>query len=136
MRAAVALFGHAGIEWDFTQSSASEQEDLKRWIAFYKEQRDWLQRSKLVRVDDCDDAATLYGFISHDINRALFTYIQREPSKSSHPDSIRITGLDRDRKYRAKAVYPAGKPSTMSRVEGRSDEWCPLERYWTCRTDS
>ena len=117
MRAAVALFGHAGIEWDFTQSSASEQEDLKRWIAFYKEQRDWLQRSKLVRVDDCDDAATLYGFISHDINRALFTYIQREPSKSSHPDSIRITGLDRDRKYRAKAVYPAGKPSTMSRGE-------------------
>jgi len=115
MRAAVALFGHAGIEWDFTQAGNDEIEALGQWVAFYKSVREWMHKARMVRIEDCDSAATLYGFVSPDSSQALFTYIQREPSSSSQPDPILIRGLIAERRYEVKPVFPAGKPRQMSR---------------------
>ena len=71
----------------------------------------------MVRSDDCDRAATLYGFVSDDAKEALFTYIQREPSTSAQPDPILISGLASDQSYEVKPIFPAGKPGQMSRGE-------------------
>lgn len=115
MRAAVALFGHAGIEWDFTTASHDEIQALGDWIKFYKNARGWMHKARLVRIGDCDPSAVLYGFVSEDSSQALFTYIQREPSSSSQPDPILIRGLLSDRRYEVKPVFPAGEPHQMSR---------------------
>ena len=117
MRAAVALFGHAGIEWDFTAATEEEMVALGQWISFYKSARGWLHRARMVRSDDCDRAATLYGFVSDDAKEALFTYIQREPSSSAQPDPILISGLASNKSYEVKPIFPAGKPGQMSRGE-------------------
>lgn len=117
MRAAVALFGHAGIEWDFTTASDEEINALSQWITFYKSARQWIHKSRMVRIDQCDSAATLYGFVSEDAKEALFTYIQREPSSSSQPDPILIKGLIADRLYDVSPVFPAGEPRQMSRSD-------------------
>lgn len=38
-RAGTAVFGHLGVEWDLAKASAEEIPTLRRWIAFYKQER-------------------------------------------------------------------------------------------------
>ncbi|MGA1609602.1 MAG: alpha-galactosidase [Candidatus Nanopelagicaceae bacterium] len=120
MRAAMALFGHAGIEWDITTTSSEDRALLRSWASFYKEHRGWMHRGTMVRIDHSDHSAQLYGVVSDDRAKALFTYVQIIPASSSHPGDLLFRGLDRDRKYRVTPVFPAGKPHEMTR---RSPEW-------------
>lgn len=114
MRAATALFGHAGIEWDITSTSDEERELLRSWGSYYKENRNWMHRGTMVRIDHSDSAAYLYGVVSPDRSRALFTYAQLEPSANSHPVNLRFEGLDSKRRYRLAPTFPAGKPRLMA----------------------
>ncbi len=114
MRAATALFGHSGIEWDITETSPEERALLRSWATFYKENRSWMHKASMVRIDHPDQAAYLYGVVGEDRSRALFTYAQLTPSSSSHPANIRLRGLDHDRRYRLAPVFPAGKPRLMA----------------------
>ena len=34
-RAATAIFGHLGIEWDLRKASAHELEELRAWVGFH-----------------------------------------------------------------------------------------------------
>lgn len=114
MRAATALFGHAGIEWDITSTSDEDRALLKSWATYYKSNREWMHRGTNIRVDHPDQSAYLYGVVSEDQVRALFTYAQLEPASSSHPAVLRFRGLDEDRRYRLSPVFPAGKPREMA----------------------
>ena len=120
MRAATALFGHAGIEWDVTTTSPAERELLRQWAQYYKDHRGWMHQGSMIRVDHSDDSAQLYGVVSEDLRRALFTYIQLTPADTSHPGDLRFRGLSPDQKYRVVAAFPAGKPHEMARS---SPEW-------------
>ena len=120
MRSATALFGHAGIEWDITETKEEERALLKEWASFYKENRGWMHRGKMIRIDHPDSAAYLYGVTSEDSERALFTYVQLVPASTSHPAHLRFRGLDPKRRYRIRPVFPAGKPREMAH---RSPEW-------------
>ena len=120
MRAATALFGHAGIEWDITSTDDEERVLLRQWADFYKEHRQWMHRGAMIRIDHGDDASYLYGVVSDDHKKALFTYAQLTPSTGSHPGNIRLRGLELERRYRVRAVFPAGKPREMAKA---SPEW-------------
>ena len=50
-RAATAIFGHFGIEWDLTAATAQELAELKEWVSFYKANRRLLMGGDLVRLD-------------------------------------------------------------------------------------
>jgi alpha-galactosidase len=114
MRAATALFGHAGIEWDITSTDDSERKLLRDWGTYYKENRKWMHQGMMIRVDHPDAAAYLYGVVSSDQSRALYTYAQLEPSANSHPVNLRFRGLDAKRRYRLAAIFPAGIPRLMA----------------------
>jgi alpha-galactosidase len=120
MRAATALFGHAGIEWDITSTSDEERRLLKEWATFYKTNRGWMHQGEMIRIDHPESTSHLYGVVSEDRSQALFTYVQLTPASSSHPRDLRFRGLDKQRRYRVTAVFPAGKPQEMAR---RSPEW-------------
>lgn len=120
MRAATALFGHAGIEWDITSTSEEERSLLRQWAEFYKERRRWLHRGHMIRIDHVDHSSNLYGIVSEDRSKALFTYVQLTPAATSHPRDLRFRGLDEHGLYRATAVFPAGKPREMGH---HSPEW-------------
>jgi alpha-galactosidase len=45
LRCATALFGHLGIEWDITQASGEELDQLAAWIELYKRHRGLIHRS-------------------------------------------------------------------------------------------
>jgi alpha-galactosidase len=114
MRAATALFGHAGIEWDITRTSDEERTLLKEWAKYYRSNREWMHRGTLIRIDHPDESAFLYGVVSDEKKRALFTYAQLTPASTSFPQTLRFRGLDPAQRYRLAAIFPAGRPREMA----------------------
>ena len=71
-RAATALHGHLGIEWDLTHATTDELRELTAWLAFYRGQRDLLHSGDLVRLDVPDPTLTVTGIVAPDRSRALY----------------------------------------------------------------
>lgn len=113
MRAATALFGHAGIEWDITKANEEELAQLKTWISYYKSKRSLIHSGAMVRMDYPDDAHYLYGVISKDRNEGIFNFVQLQTSTTSQPANIKIRGLNPTQKYQVRAISPAGQPGMM-----------------------
>ena len=110
-RAATALFGHAGIEWDITKLSDEELNTLKSWSEYYKLKRSLIHSGKVVRVDYPEDNHYLHGVVGS--SEALYSFVQLVPIKTSHAPNLRFTGLVRDKNYRVKVVEPAGRAGMM-----------------------
>ncbi len=109
-RLVTALFGHAGIEWDITQTTPEERAALKSWADFYKANRSLIHGGRMVRVDHPCDASSVHGVVAKDRSRALFSYVQEGVTRSSRPIPLRFAGLDPEGRYRVREVQPAGPP--------------------------
>ena len=110
-RAATALIGHLGIEWDLAQATESELAGLAEWIAFYRERRDLLHGGDLVRMDDVDPTLWVSGVIAPDRTRALYSLAYLGRSSEGPLGRITLRGLDPDRRYRVRPLAlgdPAG----------------------------
>ena len=112
-RAATALFGHLGIEWDLTSISAGEAEDLAGVITFYKQVRPLLHSGRVVRVDHSDPTVQVHGVVAKDRAEAIFAYVQLASSPTEVPPPVRLSGLDSGRRYRVLSVPLAGGPSAQ-----------------------
>ncbi len=99
-RAATALFGHLGIEWDLAEASAEELEQLGAWIALYKEMRELLFTGTLVRLDRSEDSLQIQGVVGADARTALFSIACLHRSEMSPRGRLRLRGLDPERRYR------------------------------------
>lgn len=93
------LFGHAGIEWDVTQANPREVSVLKKYIAFYKANRDLIHSGDVVRSDEITGSALAYGTISKDKKTAIFTYMQLGTPDNFGPSLLSLQGLEADAKY-------------------------------------
>jgi alpha-galactosidase len=94
-----ALFGHAGIEWDITEATDAELEVLRKYVAFYKTHRDLLHSGDVVRSDVIQGNAQMYGTVSKDKQRAIFTYMQLTSIDNFGPLVATFDGLDPLRTY-------------------------------------
>jgi alpha-galactosidase len=112
-RAVTALFGHAGLEWNITETTAEERVHLARWAEFYKQHRALLHSGKVTVVDHSDPAAFVHGVVAQDATEAIFAYVQLAASAGSVPDAALLPGLDADALYRVTLVEPAGPASTQ-----------------------
>ena len=115
-RAITALFGHAGLEWDITKATADEQAHLKSWATYYKQNRDLLHSGKVVRVETNNEATFVHGVVSQDKSKAIFAYVTLQGQAASRANAILIDGLDSNRSYSVKAVYPVGRPVFQERT--------------------
>lgn len=115
-RAITALFGHAGLEWDITKTTAEEREQLTNWVSYYKQKRGLLHSGKMIRVDTDIDSSFVHGVVSQDKTEAVFAYVTLAAQGASRPNAIRIEGLDPEREYHVKAVFPVGKPVFQERT--------------------
>ncbi len=115
-RAVTALFGHAGLEWDITQTTPQEREHLKSWVSYYKQNRDLLHSGKLVRVE-VSDSSFVHGVMAQDGSRGIFAYALLTAAGASRPEGIRFAGLNPDRNYSVRAVFPAGEPKYLQRAQ-------------------
>ncbi|NNG03484.1 MAG: alpha-galactosidase [Inquilinus sp.] len=107
-RAAVALFGHFGLEMDVTRLDEDEATALAEWIERYKRLRPLLHGGRMVRADDPPEAARMtLGTVDAAGDEGLFAVLQMASSPYRIPPRLRLPGLDPGRDYRLRLAAPA-----------------------------
>ncbi len=105
-RAATAIFGHYGIEWDISDLVAGEYEVLARYIGLHRVWREDLHRGAVIHADLADPAMDLRGIVSADGRRALFCYSLTASSASYPPGALAFPGLDAGTLYEVRPAVP------------------------------
>jgi alpha-galactosidase len=105
-RAAVALLGHFGIEWDLTRATAEEREAVAAWVTLHKEVRHLLAQGRLVRPDHPDPAVVVTGAVAEDRSEAVFVVAVTASPQTQAPTPVRLAGLDPSGRYRVEHVEP------------------------------
>jgi alpha-galactosidase len=122
MRAAVALFGHMGIEMDPRELTEAEFATLGAAIALHKTHRDFIHSAELHRLDS-DGYSINFGLVNEAKNHALFAYNSVRETARTAPDRFRFVGLAVDKHYRLQRIWPMKmkeySPSVLSVVENQ-----------------
>jgi len=107
-RAATALLGHFGIEWDVRALDDAELAELAAWVALHKRLRPVLARGRLVRGDDADPAMSVTGVVSPEQDEGWYVVATVGTLVTQAPASVPLCGLDPERSYRLTAETPPG----------------------------
>ena len=99
-RAITALFGHMGVEWNISQSSADDRAALAGVISLYKTHRDLLHGGDSVRFDHPNPTVLAHGVLSADRSEALVSIAQMSSPRSLVVEPLRLPGLSPDQRYR------------------------------------
>lgn len=106
-RANVAYFGVFGYELDVTKMDQQEKDEVKKQIAFYKENRSLIQKGKFYRIDSPfakDGNVTSWMVVSDDQRKALVGYYQLLSLPNTGFDRIQLEGLHPDYEYSIEGV--------------------------------
>jgi alpha-galactosidase len=131
-RAATALFGHFGIEWDLRTASVSELEELAAWVSLYKTERALIHSGTAVRSDYPDESYWAHGYVSPSGDRAIFSFVALHTSVNAQPGRIRIPGLLPDARYRIEPIELSA--SALVRTASGPPEWWTQPTTVTGRT--
>ena len=103
MRAATAVFGHLGIEWDITQAGPEELAVLKGWIDWHKQHRALLHRGRMVRLDWPDDELRVHGMV--DDSGGIFSVAMVAMPGPMGLGLLPLPGLEPEARYRVQVVF-------------------------------
>lgn len=122
MRAAVAFFGHMGIEMDPRELTEHEIDALTEVIALHKKHRKLIHFGDVFRMNE-NGFSTDFGVISEDKTHALFAYNSVNEVKRTNPDKYRFVGIDNRKQYRLDFIWPRHiqefSPSVLGQVTGQ-----------------
>ena len=110
-RAATALFGHFGIEWNLLALDDDDVAALTAWVDLYKRHRQLLHGGDVVRVDHDDPHAFVHGVLATDRRTGLFAYVQLTSAQALLPRPVRIPELDPEQHYRIALIEQPGLPA-------------------------
>ncbi len=119
-RAATAIWGHMGVEWNLTGTTAAEFARVREWISFYKQQRELLHTGRVIVGDHPDPVIWINGVVADTGDRALFGITTLARSITWPPGRIRLPGLQPDLLYH---VAPAGPRPPDSESAGLPQWW-------------
>jgi len=102
-RAATALFGHLGVEWNVARLDDDRRAQLAEAIALHKRFRPLLHSGDVVRFDT-DPAYCAHGVYAGDRSEGLVSFAQLATAPSLTPPALRLPGLDPDGRYRIEHV--------------------------------
>lgn len=125
-RAATAVFGHFGIEWDLRKATEAELAELAEWIVFYKEHRELLLGGDLVRVDFPDDSFCGAGVVAPDRSAAVYSFANLGVHDTVLLGRLRLPGLDPARRYQVTPVLIGQASSGL-----RPPLWWGIERDYS-----
>jgi alpha-galactosidase len=105
-RAATALFGAFGIEWNLLEAAPADLDKLAGWVSRFKRFRPLLHSGRVVRIECADDAVFGHGVIAADRREALIAHVQLDESVHSRGVYLRIPGLDPALSYQVRWEGP------------------------------
>ncbi|QFG68536.1 alpha-galactosidase [Ornithinimicrobium pratense] len=114
-RAATALWGHMGIEWDLTSCSEQELEQVATWVRLHREHRRLLHSGAVVNGDHHDDATWVHGVVAQDASEALFHVVSVGRPSTTGPHRVRLPALDPTQRYRVELLRPGQEPLVAGR---------------------
>lgn len=110
-RAAVALSGHLGVEWNLLNADPDDLEQLRTWVSLYKSAR--TLGAEVVHVDCADSAVRVTGVILPQGQRSLWRFAALTSSQHYPYELIRMPDLDPRGLYR---VRPLGGPEMYAQL--------------------
>lgn len=113
-RAAVALLGHFGVEWDLLSASPEELAELTSWVSLHKQVRPLVASGTVVRGDHPDPALAVNGVVAEDRSEAWFVLAQKAASETTTPVPVRLPGLDPRRRYRLERADPVDPAAPLA----------------------
>jgi len=108
MRAAVAMFGHMGIEMDPRELIDDERDTLKEAIALHKEHRELIHTGQLVRLDT-DGNSIEFGIVNEEKSLALYSYNSVTEPLRYMPNQFQFKGIDPNKQYCLELAWPVSK---------------------------
>jgi alpha-galactosidase len=105
MRAGTAFTGHFGLELDLLTERAADLAELKAAIALHKKHRGLLHDGELYRLD-LPPHLLASGVVARDKSEALFSVAYLSSEKKVLPGQLRFAGLDAERRYRLRLIWP------------------------------
>lgn len=119
-RAAIAVFGHMGIELDPAKLSCEERDVLRAMIAQYKTHRGLLHSGRLRRWTGQDglEAAMV---MSQDGAQALLLALRLEASTCAQDGVLRFVGLESRANYALELLQPWPQPGAQHLAN--ADAW-------------
>lgn len=115
-RAATAMFGHLGVEWNVTKLTDEERIALRAVIALHKEHRKLLHSGDVVRFDT-DPAYNAHGVYAPDRSEGIVAFAQLATARSLTPPPLRLPGLDDASTYRVEHLRIPGERWGSARVQ-------------------
>ncbi|MEO3935555.1 alpha-galactosidase [Dermatophilaceae bacterium Soc4.6] len=113
-RAATAVFGHLGIEWDLAQATDGELAELRPWLDFYKEHRGLLLGGDVVRMDSSDSSVWVHGVVAPDRSAAVFAQVVLDSPRHQPVTRLRFRGLDPAGRYAVRPALVGAPPSGLN----------------------
>jgi alpha-galactosidase len=107
-RAATALFGHLGIEWDVTALDERQRDALAEVVALHRAYRPLLHGGDTVRFD-IEPPFLAHGVYAADRSEALVSVALLASAPSLTPPPLLLPGLDPDRVYTVRHVPLPGE---------------------------
>jgi alpha-galactosidase len=98
-RAATAMFGHLGVEWNVLELDDLERLQLAEVIAIHQRFRSLLHTGDAVRFDRPDDSTVAHGVYNAERSEGIVSFTQLRTGPSLTPAPLRLPGLDPDRVY-------------------------------------
>ena len=98
-RAATAMFGAFGVEWDLTRASEAELDALAEWVGRYKTFRPLLHSGRMVRIDSSDPTVLMHGVVATDGMAGLLAHVQMDDSAHNRGVTMRVPGLRPDARF-------------------------------------
>jgi alpha-galactosidase len=115
-RAATAMFGHLGVEWNVANLDELDLDSLRTVIALHKRYRSLLHSGDVVRFDT-EHAYCAHGVYSQDRSEAVVSFAQLATAPSLTPPPLRLPGLDHDRRYRVERIALPGERWGIARTQ-------------------
>lgn len=109
-RAATALMGHAGFEWDLSALTDDELAAVTRFGALYRELRHVVHGGTVVHSDTVDPALRVVGAVLPDASEGVWTVATVATLADARTETLHLHGLDPARTYRVRVrddVAPA-----------------------------
>lgn len=109
-RAWVAAQRHMGFEMDPRELSDDEAEVLKHVAGWWKENRDWMNRADILRLDSADDAVIAEQQLAEGGGRFVVFAGLAGTSRQIAPRPLRLTRLTPDAMYRVELINREDAP--------------------------
>lgn len=109
-RAAVSLMGCSGFEWNILQCNEQEDEQLRRFVALYKELRGLLHTGRVSHADLTDPALSARGVTDEKATHAVWVVATTDVLGDSNAEVLRIPNLNDSQTYRVTIRRDLGEP--------------------------